>query len=183
MPRTAQTFDGTQGSSVGWWGVLDPWFYLRGAVVGSGLGFALGHATAVQSTPHRVAFGILVGFAASTGITLLRDLLHALRRRGGIQTWRLYLVHALFGIVIGAGFGFYFDSAQVSVVSANFSTSDPTGAKPYGLSAVEQWGYVHLGAVTGGVKLLFSESLMGVLNGRLAWLFAINGRSCPRFST
>lgn len=181
-----ETFDGTQGffrRLVR--GVLDPWFYLRGAVVGSGLGFALGHATAVQSTPHRVAFGILVGFAASTGITLLRDLLHALRRRGGIQTWRLYLVHALFGIVIGAGFGFYFDSAQVSVVVSKFQQYLGSGLapQPYGSHLLlSKWGYVHLGAVTGGVKLLFSESLMGVLSWAIpAWLFAINGTFMSAF--
>ena len=40
---------------------------------------------------------------------------------------------------------------------------------------VNKWGRIDLGDYTGGVKLLFTESLAGVINWSIAaWLFAIN---------
>ena len=85
---------------------------------------------------------------------------------------------ALLGGFIGAAIGFYLDESQVSVVVAKFHRYLAAGHAPelfdiYPL--VSKWGHLNLGVVTGGVDLLFAESLAGVISwSTAAWLFAIN---------
>jgi cyclic beta-1,2-glucan synthetase len=155
-----------------------PTLYLRGAVVGLGLGYAISLALAEGPMQTRVWFGVGVGVAAYAGVNLLRDTLNGLRARGRPQSWRVYLVQALLGGGIGAGLGFYLDAAQVSLVTAKFHRYLSAGASPEPFGRyllVSKWGLIDLGGVTGGVSLLFAESLAGVLTWSVpAWLFAIN---------
>ena len=174
-----ETFDGTQGFFRRLSGCYrHPAFFLRGAVVGLGAGYAFSQAMSLQATPQRAAFGAAVGLAAYAGMSLLRDGLRQLLRRGKVQTWRVYLVQAVLGGLIGAGLGFYFDAAQAPVVLDKLQQYLRLGQAPQAYGSyllLSKWGYLQLGAVTGGVRLLFNESLIGVLSWAVpAWLFAVN---------
>ena len=48
--------------------------------------------------------------------------------------------------------------------------------EPFGVHPLlSKWGFINLGTVTGGVSLLFAEALAGVISWSIpAWLFAIN---------
>lgn len=156
----------------------NPILYLRGAVVGLGLGYAVGLALAEQEMATRVWFGFAVGVAAFAGVNLVRDLLYGVQNRGRVQSWRPYLVDAALGGFIGAAIGFYLDSAQVAVVVDKFHRYLSAGQTPVAFGVyplLSKWGFIDLGYVTGGVSLLFAEALAGVISWAVpAWLFAIN---------
>jgi cyclic beta-1,2-glucan synthetase len=151
----------------------NPILYLRGIVVGIGVGWAVAAALPNQPTPDRAWFGFLVGVAAFAGVNLLRDCLD-----GRPQSWRVYLVQGLLGGFIGAAIGFYLDAPQVAAVGENFRgyLAVGTEAKPFTENVfLSKWGFISLGNVTGGVSLLFAQSLAGVLTWSIpAWLFALN---------
>ena len=156
----------------------NPVLYLRGAIVGLGLGYAMALSLSESELSTRVWFGFGVGVLAYAGVDLVRDSVYGMKKRGGPQPARVYLVHALLGGSIGAALGFYFDSAQVAVVVAKFHRYLAAGVPPethtvYPL--LSKWGFINLGEVTGGVSLLFKEALAGVISFSIpSWLFAIN---------
>jgi cyclic beta-1,2-glucan synthetase len=156
----------------------DPLLYLRGAVVGAGVGYGLIFGLPSRGLPSRAWFGFGVGALGYAGIDILRDIIESARDRGQVQRPRYYFTHALLGGFIGAAIGFYLDDSQVSVVVAKFHRYLAAGQAPqlfdiYPL--VSKWGHLNLGVVTGGVDLLFVESLAGVISwSTAAWLFAIN---------
>lgn len=156
----------------------NPILYLRGVVVGLGLGYAIMLAIAEQEMATRVWFGFAIGVAAFAGVNLVRDSIFGLRGRGGVQSWRPYLVDALLGGFIGAAIGFYLDTTQVTVVIDKFHRYLSAGQTPeaYGVyPLLSKWGFIDLGYVTGGVSLLFAEALAGVISWAVpAWLFAVN---------
>ena len=173
-----ETFDGSQG----FFRRLarsyrDPRLYVRGAVVGLGLGLAAGGVPA-WSIGARALFGFGFGALAYAGVNLANHLAEAPSGRGQVQPVRVYLVQALLGGFIGAAVGFYFDAVQVGVVVDKFGrylaggqAAEPFDVRPF----LSKWGRVDLGMTTGGVKLLFDESLAGVISWAVpAWLFAIN---------
>lgn len=164
--------------------------YLRGAIVGFGFAFMIAHNMFEKEMSERVWFGLWVGLAASGGVSFLRDLVYAVKGQGKIQSWRLYLVDSLLGIFLGSALTFYLDAPQVSVVlykfnlyiTTHFSSAVYT-AYPYLNSLghyvqpvlISKWGLMDLGYCPGGVKLLFTESLDGVIKWSVAtWLFAFN---------
>ncbi|HEX9354612.1 MAG TPA: hypothetical protein VF933_12460, partial [Streptosporangiaceae bacterium] len=156
----------------------NPILYLRGAVVGCGLGYWLAEGLSQMATLDRVGFGFAIGAAAFAGVDLLRDSAAARRAQGRLQPLRVYVVHGLLGGFVGAAVGFYFDAAQVEAVAARFQGYLAVGAAPRPFIEnvlLSKWGTVHLGEVTGGVSLLFAQSLLGVLTWAIpAWLFALN---------
>jgi len=150
----------------------------RGAIAGFGFSYMVSNNMFSRNMPDRILFGLIIGLAASGGVSILRDGWYALRGRGKIQSWRLYFVDMLLGAFIGSAAAFYLDSLQVPVVVEKFKLYLSSG-----LSAVDyityplvnKWGRIDLGNYTGGSKLLFIESLAGVINWSIAaWLFAIN---------
>lgn len=152
--------------------------YARGAVVGFGFAYMVVNGLFQKEMPDRIAFGLLIGLIASSGISLLRDIVYAVKGQGKIQSWRLYLVDGVLGAFVGAATAFYLDSRQVPVVIEKFKLYTSAG-----LSSVDyitypllnKWGRIDIGDYTGGSKLLFIESLAGVINWSIAaWLFAIN---------
>lgn len=153
----------------------DPILYLRGGVVGLGIGYAVAAALSAEPAQSRVLFGFAVGVVAAAGVNLLRDLA---RNGGRTQPGRAYLVQGLMGGAIGAALGFYFDSAQVQAVGTKFAAYLAVGTGPTAFDVhpiLSKWGRVNLGEVTGGVNLLFAESLAGVIEWSIpAWLFALN---------
>ncbi|MBI4971229.1 MAG: hypothetical protein HZC17_05265 [Candidatus Omnitrophica bacterium] len=152
--------------------------YLRGAVVGFGFAYMVTNGMFRVEMSARIAFGLLIGFLASGGVSVLRDILYAMKGQGRIQTWRLYFVDSLLGAFIGSAAAFYLDALQVPVIIEKFKLYLSAGIPrvdyiTYPL--INKWGRIDLGGYTGGVKLLFTESLAGVINWSIAaWLFAIN---------
>jgi cyclic beta-1,2-glucan synthetase len=152
--------------------------YARGAVAGLGFAYMVTQHFIKKPMSERIIFGLLIGLVASGVISALRDLLYAVKRQGRVQSWRLYLVDSFMGAFIGAAAAFYLDSLQVPVIIEKFKLYMSSG-----LSATEyvtyplinKWGRINLGTYSGGTKLLFIESLAGVINWSIAaWLFAIN---------
>lgn len=152
--------------------------YARGIVVGLGAWYALGSDFFALPTARRIAMGFAIGALAYAGVGLVGDAILARLRRGRIRCWRAYLVEALLGGFVGAGLGFYLDTSQVPVVLEKFKLYNSFGLKPVSddfYPLLSKWGRVELGPYTGGAKLLFNESLKGVIGwGVAAWLFALN---------
>ncbi len=181
-----ETFDGSQ-----WFfrrvlkSYRNPLLYGRGAVVGLGLGLGVTLAIGGWSIPSRAGFGLLIGAAAFAGINALGDVYEASRGRGRVQSWRVYLVQGLLGGFIGAALGFYFDADQIKVVVDKFHQYLGVNTDPvtYDIRPLlSNWGLLHLGSQTGGVKLLFDEALAGVIEWAVpAWLFAINAKFMAAF--
>jgi len=179
--------------------------YLRGAIVGFGFAHMIGHGMFEKQMSERIMFGLLVGLAASGGVSLLRDIVYAVKGQGKIQSWKLYLTDSIMGVFLGSAVAFYLDAQQVPVIlykfklyiTSHFSQAqllsypefDASGQLshvmyPYFNAAtghysqpvlISKWGQMDLGYCPGGVKLLFTESLDGVIKWSVAtWLFAIN---------
>ena len=150
----------------------------RGAISGFGFAYALTHGLIEWNMSSRILFGLGIGVLASGGVSIFRDMAYASKGRGKIQTWRLYFVDSLLGIFVGSAVAFYLDSLQVPVVIEKFKLYISAGFSPreyitYPL--VNKWGRIDLGTYAGGAKLIFTESLAGVINWSVAaWLFAIN---------
>jgi cyclic beta-1,2-glucan synthetase len=174
-----ETFDGSlRFIDRVWYSYHNPVLYARGGVVGLGFALMLTRGVFAEHTAGRVLFGLGLGVLASTGISLGRDLVYGCIRKGRIQSWRLYLVDGLLGAFVGGAAAFYLDTRQVPVVVDKFRlyTSAGFDAVQYvTYPLVNKWGRMDLGTYAGGVKLLFIESLAGVINWAVAaWLFAIN---------
>ncbi|HQB94449.1 MAG TPA: hypothetical protein PK997_04470, partial [Candidatus Omnitrophota bacterium] len=178
--------------------------YARGAVAGFGIAAMIVQGYIHRSTSDRILFGLMIGFLASGGISFFRDLVYMMKGCGKVQSWRLYFIDSLLGGFLGGMLAFYMDAQQVAVViykfnlyiTSHFTTAqiasypsfDATGRMtptmyPYFSSEgryvqpvlISKWGQVDLGFCRGGVKLLFTESLDGVIKWSVAtWLFAIN---------
>ncbi|OGW79252.1 MAG: hypothetical protein A3G33_00180 [Omnitrophica bacterium RIFCSPLOWO2_12_FULL_44_17] len=166
--------------------------YARGAIVGFGFAYMVTGNLFEWDMPHRILFGLIIGLLASGGASILRDTFYTMRGQGKIQSWRLYFVDSLLGGFVGSAMAFYMDAAQVPVVVEKFKlyispvltgsqlnqfnagTFSPEGFY-HTYPLVNKWGHMNLGLCTGGAKLLFTESLAGVINWSIAaWLFAIN---------
>ncbi len=174
-----ETFDGSQGffrrTALSY---RDPLLYARGAVVGLGIGLAVQWRASDWTILGRATFGFGVGALAYAGVNLISHLIEASRSKGQIQPIRVYLTQCLLGGFIGAALGFYFDQAQVSVVVTKFWRYLAVGQAPESFDVrpfLSKWGRIDLGTSSGGAKLLFNESLAGVISWAVpAWLFAIN---------
>lgn len=165
--------------------------YIRGAIAGFGFAYMIAHGMFDKQMSERVAFGLKVGLAASVGVSFLRDIIYAIKGQGKIQSWRLYLIDSALGIFLGSAIAFYLDTPQVAVVlnkfklyiTSHFSATDIASHSGYLNSLgqytqpvlISKWGQMNLGHCPGGVKLLFTESLDGVIKWAVAtWLFAVN---------
>ena len=152
--------------------------YVRGAVAGFGFAYGLTKSMIDRPMPERMLFGLIIGVLASGGASLIRDAVYALKGQGRVHTWRLYFVDSILGAFVGSAIAFYTDALQVPVIVDKFKLYVSSGFQAveyitYPL--VNKWGRIDLGTYTGGVKLLYTESLAGVINWSIAaWLFAIN---------
>ena len=174
-----ETFDGSQGffrRAIR--SYRDPRLYGRGAVVGLGVGLAVALGASAWSIAGRAAFGFGFGALAYAGVNLVTHLIEAAEQRGRVQPVRFYVIQGLLGGCIGAALGFYFDVGQIEVVKEHFWDYLAVGDKPRGSEVtpfLSKWGRIDLGTRTGGTKLLFDQSLAGVISWAVpAWLFAIN---------
>ncbi|MDP3730108.1 MAG: hypothetical protein Q8R14_01095 [Candidatus Omnitrophota bacterium] len=176
---TIETFDGTLPFfERARFSYKDGALYARGAIFGFGFAYGIVQKIYLQGMPQRIVFGLLLGLAAGLGVSLLRDILYAIKGQGRIQSWRLYIVDSLLGAFIGSALAFYLDASQIPVVIEKLKQYTSIGFSPreyitYPL--LNKWGRIDLGTYAGGSKLLFTESLAGVINWSIAaWLFAVN---------
>ncbi|MCX5666839.1 MAG: hypothetical protein NTY34_00780, partial [Candidatus Omnitrophica bacterium] len=178
---TIETFDGTLPFfERARFNYKDGTLYARGAIFGFGFAYAIAQKIYLQGMSQRIVFGCLAGLAASLGVSLLRDILYAVKGQGRVQSWRLYIVDASLGAFIGAALAFYLDASQIPVVIEKIKQYTSMGFSPQEyitrpFVSIDKWGRIDLGTFAGGSKLLFTESLAGVINWSIAaWLFAVN---------
>ncbi len=174
-----ETFDGSlrfserTRYSYGHWSLC-----ARGAIVGFGFAYMVTQGMFDKPMAERIKFGLLIGALASGGISFLRDAYYGFKGQGRIQTWKMYLVDSLLGGFIGSAAAFYLDSMQVPVIVEKFKQYTSTGFPAVDYTTyplVNKWGRIDMGSYTGGSKLIYLESLAGVINWSIAaWLFAIN---------
>ena len=168
-----------------------PNLYARGLAAGVAVAIALNVGLPLRDTAWRIGFGLAAGIFVFAGVSFLRDAILGITGRGGIKSARLYFVDACMGGFIGAALAFYFDANQIPILLTKFHLYASFGMKPDDLVTacnnvrttrpdefrllLNNWGYIRLGAVCGGSKLLFNEAVIGVsVWGIAAWLFAIN---------
>ena len=157
-----------------------PHLYLRGALLGLGL-----HIVPVQTLMHktpgtRFLLGAGMGAAAYAGASLALDIIEKLRgRRQKLQSWRVYLNGTLLGAFVGGAIAWYVDPSQSAVVLDKFRlyvtlhVQNPQDYVIYPLFS--KWGAMNLGPHSGSSRILFNESVSGVINWSLAApLFSVN---------
>jgi len=158
----------------------DPLNYFRGAIIGSGIVMALNQNLPGQEPWQRSAFGFALGAMAYAGVHLVRD---GWRVGSGarqfLQRWRVYGVELLLGGVTGAALAWYGETTQLQVILqkfARYATLSVETPEPYIIYPLfSKWGALNLGFETSGGRLLFNESLSGVIAWSLAApLFSLN---------
>ncbi len=158
--------------------------YLRGSVVGLGIGWAISGDLAAAGSLARFLAGFALGAGAYFGVDLAMDSADVARgRRQRLQSWRPYALRALLGGLVGGGLAWYLDTPQLAVVVEKFRHYAAVHFPANGLPVEDyvvyplfsKWGAMDLGQTAGGVRLLFNEALSGVVNWSLAApLFSMN---------
>ena len=180
-----ETFDGSPALA-GRLGAAyrEPANLLRGAVAGLAVAVWFGLDGAGAHSGARFAEGALAGAAVYAGAGLLLDaaaMARGLRRRP--QRLSVYLAQAVMGGITGGLIAWYFDAGQLRVVVervgaygvVNFAAAGRASYEYLVYPLFSKWGATDLGLVEGGVKLLYAQSLSGVLQWALAApLFSLN---------
>ena len=192
LKTVVESFDGSQSfTDRALSAYRNPTLYIRGLVVGLVVAVALSFHLPTRDTGFRLEFGAVAGVLAYAGVSLLRDGFLNCRGRGGFKSVRLYFVDACMGVFIGAALAFYFDVNQIPIILTKFDLYTSFGMNPNDLVnacnsvrttrpdefrlLLNNWGYIQLGTVSGGTKMLLNEAIIGVsVWGIAAWLFAIN---------
>ena len=185
----AQTLIGSADGTPPFFGRLraayrDPNAYIRGIVIG--LGCALVYSVDLESTDGaaRFVFAFVVGALAYAGVDAFADYLRIVSgERKKMQTWRRYALGAVLGGFVAGALGWYFDAPQLKVVIAKFWAYADIDYRLDGRQLGDfitypifnKYGSVNLGQVAGGVRLLWTESVAGVINWSIAApLFSLN---------
>ena len=185
----AQTLIGSADGTAPFFGRLraayaDPRAWARGAVVGGGCWWVYADDLVNAEPLSRFSWAFVVGAIAYAGVDALFDLGRIVDgRRQRMQSVRVYVLDALLGGLVAGALGWYFDAAQVAVVWNKFWAYADADYRAAGRALGDfvtypifnKYGAVNLGEVAGGVRLLYAESLSGVINWSFAApLFAIN---------
>lgn len=164
---------------------LQPEHYLPGVVVGVGIAFFLRGGLPGAGDSGRFLYGVVVGSMAYAATHVLQDAFNiaVIGKRRKLQAWRVYLTEAVLGGLAGGALCWYFDSLQTGVLIAKFQKYVALNYAAAGMTTeayviyplFSKWGAMKLGAVEGGVRLLYCESLSGVINWSIAApLFSLN---------
>lgn len=158
--------------------------YGRGVVLGVGLALLMERELVASANGVRFAAGFLLGVLAGAGVDWAADGMARLRgRRRRLDSGRAYVFAGLLGGGVGGMLAWYFDAAQLQVVGDKLLRyaliHGPAAGQPvydyvtYPLFS--RWGGIELGAVAGGLKQFYCDSLAGVINWSIAApLFSIN---------
>ncbi len=158
----------------------DPLNYLRGFVVGGGIVLALQLDLPGRDPWQRSGFGFALGALAYFGVYWIRDCLRVgIGQRQFLQSWKIYLVQMVLGGITGAALFWYAETGQLQVILqkfARYSTLAVESPEPYIIYPLfSKWGMLNLGLETSGGRLLFNESVSGVIVWSLAApLFSVN---------
>ena len=154
-----------------------PTNFIRGLVAGAAVGLALTIDLPASSSPDRFMFGVVAGALAYAGVDAAIDL-NALYngKRQHLRSWRVYALGAMLGGIVAGAIAWYLDAGQIAVVLNKFSAyvsldykADGRNLDAYVIRPLfSKWGGTELGVVDGGVRLLYDESLSGVIQ----WVFA-----------
>ncbi|BDV34106.1 GH36-type glycosyl hydrolase domain-containing protein [Methylocystis iwaonis] len=151
--------------------------FARGAVAGAAVAIGLMIDLPSQSGSNRFLFGAAAGVLIYAGVDLAFDLAALMRdRRQHFRSWRVYMLAALLGASVAGAIAWYFDADQLGTVVRKFfdyvSLDYAADGRPLNAYIVRplfsKWGATNLGVVDGGVRLLYDESLSGVIQ----WVFA-----------
>lgn len=151
--------------------------YARGAVAGVAVAVALMIDLPAASGSQRFLFGAVAGALAYAGVDLAFDFAALMRvRRQRFRSWRVYTLGAVLGALVAGAVAWYFDADQLGTVVRKFfayiSLDYAAEGRPVSNYIVRplfsKWGATDLGAVDGGVRLLYDESFSGVIQ----WIFA-----------
>jgi cyclic beta-1,2-glucan synthetase len=161
-----------------------PSSYLRGLVVGIGVGLALSSGLRNEDGLTRFLVLFAIGAVAYAGVDWVVDLVRVMSgARSKVRIWRVYGLGAVLGGLVAGALGWYLDAEQIAVVSRKFWDYTDLNYVPAGRSIsnytinalFNKWGSVDLGPYGGGVKLFYDESLSGVINWSIAApLFSVN---------
>ncbi|MEQ1890360.1 MAG: glycosyl transferase family 36, partial [Alphaproteobacteria bacterium] len=161
-----------------------PMNYLRGVVLGLGLAGIILSGVQHATVSHRFACGLILGALIYAGADLIRDCFDIMnKRRQRLQSWRIYTLGAGLGGLVGAAIAWYFDAAQIAIIAQrlqayatlNFPAAGKAAADYIIYPLFSRWGEMDLGIVQGGARLLYNDSLSGVINWSIAApLFSVN---------
>ena len=157
---------------------------MRGIVVGVGCWWAFVGDLVHADPLSRFCWAFVIGAFAYAGVDALFDLARIFDgKRRRMQSVRVYWLGVLLGGFVAGALAWYFDAAQVAVVWNKFWAYSDANYRVTGRALGDfvtypifnKYGMVNLGEVAGGVRLLYAESLSGVINWSFAApLFAIN---------
>ena len=151
--------------------------YLRGVVVGAAVGVALMIGLPAAGGWDRFLFGAIAGALAYAGVDAGIDFAALTQgRRQHLRSWRVYTLGVVLGGLVAGAIAWYFDADQLGTVVNKFfaytSLDYGRDGRPVNAYIVRplfsKWGATDLGVVDGGVRLLYDESLSGVIQ----WVFA-----------
>ncbi len=146
-------------------------------MIGIAIVIALAINLPAASGWDRFFFGAIAGALAYAGVDAGFDLEALYKgRRQHFRGWRVYTLGAGLGAFVAGSIAWYFDADQLGTVINKFSAyvalDYAAEGKPLNAYIVRplfsKWGATDLGVVDGGVRLLYDESLSGVIQ----WVFA-----------
>jgi len=151
--------------------------YVRGLVGGAAVGIAVMINLPAAGGWDRFLFGALTGALAYAGVDAAFDFRALTQgRRQHFRSWRVYTLGAMLGGIVAGAVAWYLDTGQVQTIVNKFfgyiSLDYAADGRPINAYIVRplfsKWGATDLGVVDGGVRLLYDESLSGVIQ----WVFA-----------
>ncbi|MFM8860392.1 MAG: GH36-type glycosyl hydrolase domain-containing protein [Methylocystis sp.] len=156
---------------------LRPVNFARGSIIGAAVAIAVTGGLPAADPLYRFAFGALTGAFAYAGVDGAFDIAALLqKRRQHLRSWRVYTLGAALGGFVAGAIAWYLDQGQLETIIQKFYAYASLDYRADGLSInayiirplFSKWGATDLGYVDGSVRLLYDESLSGVIQ----WVFA-----------
>ncbi|GDX38594.1 hypothetical protein LBMAG20_08090 [Methylocystaceae bacterium] len=156
---------------------LRPVNFARGSIVGVAVAIAITGGLPSAEPLYRFSFGALTGAFAYAGVDAAFDMAALLqKRRQHLRSWRVYTLGALLGGSMAGTIAWYLDLGQLETIIQKFHAYESLDYRADGRSInayiirplFSKWGATDLGYVDGSVRLLYDESLSGVIQ----WVFA-----------
>ena len=156
---------------------LRPVNFARGSIIGAAVAIAVTGGLPAADPLYRFLFGALTGAFAYAGVDAAFDVAALLQnRRQHLRSWRVYTLGAVLGGCVAGAIAWYLDLGQFETIIQKFHAYESLDYRADGRSInayiirplFSKWGATDLGYVDGSVRLLYDESLSGVIQ----WVFA-----------